>query len=63
MKIPTNSGGHVSVDAMLAELKLQRFWGEVELVLRDGELTVIRKTETENLKSLGRTNGREYQNS
>ena len=58
MKIPTNGNGTISIDAMLAELKRERFFGSIEISIQNGEPTCIRKHETENLKALGTTDAK-----
>jgi len=43
----------LDIDKILRELETQRFWGSVEIELRDGKPALLRKSETIKFDSMG----------
>lgn len=49
------------LDILLSEAQKERCWGQVEIVLQDGEATLLRTTSTERLDAdKGKTHDQSY---
>jgi len=49
------------LDILLSDAQRERCWGQIEIELKDGEATLLRKTSTERLDAdKGRTHDQSY---
>jgi hypothetical protein len=49
------------LDSMFSQAERERAWGQIEIELKDGEATLLRKTSTERLDAdKGRTHDQSY---